>query len=354
MRVSATLKGHIDSNGCRTVYIRTSEGSKRTFTATKIRVAPKDWDMKRKRVKPSHPSANHFNNAIHLRISNILNGEQPKPSLSFKQYAFQCLNEWDKTKKDGTLRQLKSKIDKFVSFSSVNLSEVTAKLLTKYVSHCYALGNKPNTVWTSLKAVRTIINKAHREKLITDNPFHSFEMPRYKDPAKAFLSKDQVDVIEQYSRNTGVFRTAGIWFVISCYTGLRYSDQRKFHAKQIKDGRLIIYTSKTGQPVSFKLNDKLKSLFKLVNYEPLPYTNEHYNRILKAIGAETETGHLTAHMARHTFGTLCASAGISQEVTAKLMGHSSIRTTAIYYQLTSDRLDLEVQRLYNNPGKVDS
>lgn len=348
MIVSATLKGHTDSNGCRTIYIRTSDGKKRKFLATKMRVQPKDWDAVKKRVKSSHPNATRFNAAIQLRITETMNGELNAPVPLFSEYAVSCLNEWDKSKQGSTLRQLTSKIDKFKSFKDVRLSEITSKVLTAYVDHCYKLGNKPNTVWSSLKVVRVIINKAYKERIIKENPFHFFKMPQYRDPVKNFLTKSQVDAIEKFARDTSKeYRIAAGWFLISCYTGLRFGDQIKFDKKQIKDGRLIMYTSKTGQPVSIKLNEKLKSLFDLVDYKPMPFTNEHYNRILKAVGAYCEIEErLTVHMARHTFGTLCASAGISQEVTAKLMGHSSIRTTSIYYKLTSDRIDSEVERIF--------
>lgn len=193
------------------------------------------------------------------------------------------------------------------------------------------------------------IKKAHNEKLIDEYPFAIFKMPRYKDPEKTFLTKEQVESIDKFIQGKipNEYKIAGAWFVISCYTGLRFGDQQAFNKKNIRNGRLIIYTSKTGQPVSIPMNDKLKTLFELVNYQPIPYSNVHYNRIMKAIAAECEIeSNVSVHTARHTFGTLCASQGISQEVTAKLMGHSSIKTTAIYYQLTSDRLDSEFEKIF--------
>jgi len=186
--------------------------------------------------------------------------------------------------------------------------------------------------------------------MIADNPFQSFSMPKYRDPEKVYLTRDQVDKIEKYvldKKCPTSYRTAGGWFLISCYTGLRLGDQIAFNKSKIRDGRLIIYTSKTGQVVSMKMNDKLKELFTLIGYKPMPFSQQHYNYLLKALAVICEIGeHISPHTGRHTFGTLCASAGISQEVTAKLMGHQSLRTTGIYYQITGTRIDSEIDKIF--------
>jgi site-specific recombinase XerD len=350
MTVSATLKGRYKLN-MRTVYIRISDGKVRKFTPTKIKIEDKHWDFGKSQAKTSHPNHKIINGLIKDKINAIQTGKVIISKEYFEAYYKKCLFEWANSKKHETLRNLKCRLNKFSEFAgNVKLDQVTPDLLKRYAEHCYKIGNTGNTVWSAFKAVRTIIKKAHLEKLINDYPFDLFEMPKYKDPAKTFLTKEQVDQIENLCRDKKCpdeYKIAGAWFVISCYTGLRFGDQAAFNKKHIRNGRLIIYTSKTGTPVSIPLNDKLKTLFELVNYQPMTISNVHYNRVIKAIAAECGIENkISVHTARHTFGTLCASQGISQEVTAKLMGHSSIKTTAIYYQLTSDRLDSEFEKIF--------
>jgi integrase/recombinase XerD len=350
MTISATLKGRYNRFNMRTIYIRVADGDKRKFTPTKLKIEDKHWDFGKSQVKPTHANYKAFNAAIKTKISEIESGKLLITTEYFEGYYKKCLKEWDRSKTYDTLRSLRSRLEKFAAFAgNIKLDDVTPTLLKKYVDHCYSLGNNGNTVWSCLKCVRVVIRKAHKEKMISDYPFDMFEMPKYRNPIKSFLTKEQVDTIDKFCFNTEhkelIFPAT--WFVISCYTGLRFGDMTKFDKKKIKNGRLIIYTAKTGQPVSIKMNEKLQSLFELVKYQPIPYTNTHYNRYLKAIGVACDIGEkLSAHVARHTFGTLGASAGISQEVTAKLMGHSSIKTTAIYYQLTADRLDSEVEKIF--------
>ena len=54
---------------------------------------------------------------------------------------------------------------------------------------------------------------------------------------------------------------------------------------------------------------------------------------------------LSYHMARHTFGTMCLSAGIPIESIAKMMGHASISSTQIYAQVTDNKISKDMDRL---------
>lgn len=341
MKVSATLKGVPDSLGRRTVYIRKSDGYKRTFQATQIKIEPKYW----KRKVVGHPQAKRLNEEIRQHILRM-ETRVDRPYQNFNHYALSLIGKWETLKKFSTIKSLQSKIKIFKEYFDGDINKIKVSTLEGFAEFCYSRGNETNTVWSSLKAIRTIIYEAHKQKVIQDNPFTLFSMPKYKDPEKTFLTKEQVGEIEEFLKTTKDYKVVTAWFLISCYTGLRYGDQAAFNKGKIKDGRLIIYTAKTGKPVSIKLNPKLKELFSIVNYKPVPYSNAHYNRLIKVVAAACELPDISVHTARHTFGTLCASAGISQEVTAKLLGHSSIRTTAIYYQITGDRVDTEFDKLF--------
>lgn len=122
---------------------------------------------------------------------------------------------------------------------------------------------------------------------------------------------------------------------------------KNFNRKRdIKAGRIVIYTTKTNEPVSMPFSPKLKALFESIDYKPLHYHNVHYNRLLKAVAALSGIDeNISSHVSRHTFAVMCAGAGISIEVTGKLLGHSSIKTTAIYYKITNTRIDEEMKKL---------
>ena len=54
---------------------------------------------------------------------------------------------------------------------------------------------------------------------------------------------------------------------------------------------------------------------------------------------------LSHHAARHTFGTLLVSEGISIESAAKMMGHADINSTQIYAQITDCKISKDMDRL---------
>lgn len=353
MKISCTLKGVPDQQGRRTVYIRLADRSKRKFINTGLRVAKEHFDRSSGRIKSSHPQYEKFNKRIRELLLSAESGDKQAPTIYFNKYVAKCFDEWEKIKKESTFKQMRSELKKFTDFAGdLPLNKITHDLLSKYQIYIYTrpTTGSVNTVWKSMKFLRMIMRKAKNEDLINKNPFDIYRMPQFKSPQKTFLTKQQVEEIDMFCQDKDCpkeLKIAGTWFVIGCYTGLRYSDQAAFNKHQIKDGRLIIYTTKTGTPVSIKLNDKLKDLFKRVDNKPMPYTNTHYNRLLKIIGSALEMREpLNVHLSRHTFATLCASAGISQEVAAKLLGVTSLKTVAVYYKLTSTRIDEEVDRIF--------
>jgi site-specific recombinase XerD len=56
--------------------------------------------------------------------------------------------------------------------------------------------------------------------------------------------------------------------------------------------------------------------------------------------------HLHFHIARHTFATqICLNNGVPMETVSKMMGHSSIRTTQIYAEITAQKVGEDMNKL---------
>ncbi len=177
-------------------------------------------------------------------------------------------------------------------------------------------------------------------------------MPKYKDTQKKYLTQEQIDELEAISNLPKEILFARDWFVLGCYSGLRFGDMEAFNKKDhIKSNRLTLYTSKTGELISIPLTEKLLSLFERVNYKPIPYTNKHYNELLKQIDIGVR---LSAHMSRHSAAVRWASLGVPQEIVAKLLAHTSLKTTAIYYKITGYRWDEAFLEAENKANKTPS
>lgn len=352
MTIKPELKGYKDKDGRKALYIRISDHGKRNFRKTQIKLKPTEWD--KSKVKTNHFNHKSLNEMIKQYIrdteAELINPASKYPDKDFYQYCNECLNEWDKTKAFETYRQHVSEINKLKGFApSIRLSTVTPEWLNRYKAYCFSLKNSVNTVHKNLKFVRLIIRKARKERLIEHNPFDIFEMPKYRDPEKKYLTREEVQAIEKITTDQDLpeeIRFVATWFCIGCACGFRFSDMAQFDKKRhIINNRIILYTMKTGTPVGMPVSSKLSDLFERVGYKGVKITNTHFNRILKAVGTLAGLDNLSAHVSRHSFAMACANAGISQEVTAKLLGHTSLKTTALYYKISSIRIDEELKKL---------
>jgi site-specific recombinase XerD len=354
MKVTAILKGRIDSNGHQPIQIRICDGPKRSYKPTRYKVDPKLWDKGKRKVKPEHPKASEINKQLSVLIiqyqaAYIEGSEKKRPKVEFYAYINQCLDQWEQIRKPGTYRQLISQRDKLKAFApTLLLSDVTSGFLYQYQNYILAKGNTQNTAWTAFKFIRTIILKALKEKLIEENPFDAFDMPQYTDPLINYLTKEEVQKIEDEITKpecSEELRVAGTWFLIGCKTGLRLSDLKAFnHKKNIVSGRLVVHTQKTQEVVSLPISDKLRRLFEALEYKPFPMTGEHYNRLLKSLALACGIKkRISSHIARHTAAVLMADAGVSQETVQAILGHKSIKTTAIYFKVTNRRIDDELK-----------
>lgn len=354
MKVTAILKGVKDSLGRIPVCIRIADGKQRAFKVTQIKVLPSQF---KNGLVVDHPRAKQFNEDLRRKIidteAKYYSGETGKyPDADFRTYYEKCLKQWKGDKSPATLSQFRTEAEKFLSWSGdIKLSKITLEKLNEYKGHLFAHGYNSNTIAKSFKNLKTILLKAKAERVIEYDPFDLFETPKYRNPKRDYLTKDQVQKIEEFTTDLKypeTLRNLATWFVIGCYTGLRHSDMVQFNkSEHIKSGRLVLETIKTKDLVGMPVKGKLQDLFDRVKWSGLKLSNQKSNEYIKEVGKAVDIPNLTMHKARHTFAVRCADSGISPEVTAKLMGIKSLRTVAIYYRITNQRIDKELEKIFD-------
>lgn len=349
MKVTVILKGMIDQYGKQPLQIRINDGKARRFHPTGVKLLPAQWDAATATVKPTHPDHKEINRKLRLQVfqheAGAYRDEPQKNDIGFYPYCLECFNEWDKTKSWETLREQRSKAKMINDYApGLLLSDITPEWLRKYKTYLHKQGDSSNTVWGKFKFLHVITAKALKEKLIKEDPFTNFDRPKYRNPKRTFLTEDQVAAIDKVgadSMQRPLIRHCATWFVISCYTGLRYGDMAAFDkGVNIRAGRLVVETEKTKEMVSFALPEEVTALFERVGWKPLGITNQGFNRMLKQIAAYAgikETIH--AHVSRHTFGTLALSKGVPIEYVQKMLGHTDLKTTQIYAKIIDKDLD---------------
>lgn len=365
--INFELRNRPDKKGYCLVRVVVQDKGKRVYIPLSLKILPSDWDSEKQKVKPSHSNASTINNVLKLKISDLqaaLATQSLKGNLSleaiagrkinktsFRSFAGSCLDKWEKSKSVNSIRAYTSMLRKVIEFDKdVSVEDVSPDWLARYESHCWTECGPGGTL-KRVAFVSVILKEAIRQGLIDRDPFMIYKKPAKKNPPKVWLTMDEMCIIEQNACKTksDIIRKTSYWFLLACYTGLRYSDIEKFDPKKnIQDGRLILYTQKTDEVVSIKLTPKIKELIKIVSKMGPVYSNQKINQYLKAVAHLAKINKLlTFHAARHSFAVNCANLGISQEVAAKLLGHSDLKTTAIYYKIVNSRVDKEMEKWIN-------
>ncbi|ARS36585.1 site-specific integrase [Pontibacter actiniarum] len=218
---------------------------------------------------------------------------------------------------------------------------------------------KDVTVCSYMGIITTCLNQAVREKVILANPATNIRKVRGKEIPPKYLTREQIEVLEQNTQNIPQWFTDP--FLFSCYTGLRLSDVESLTWAEIvptagKHGQftLIKEQTKTGETVVIPLSKQAMSILQRQNLETkdtrahdLVFKLKSRTQTKRYIHRwRTQSGiYFTYHSSRHTFGTMLQTAGVDINTTSKLMGHKSISMTLRYAKVVDSRKEAAISQL---------
>jgi integrase len=150
------------------------------------------------------------------------------------------------------------------------------------------------------------------------------------------------------------------------FSGLRIRDAVTLRRDHVVDGKLLLYTAKTGVPVYCPLPDIVfEALSTLPGREYFFWSGVgkpkscvgDWQRSLKKLFrlAGVPEGH--AHRFRHTFATDLLLAGVPLDRVATLLGHANSRITERHYapwiRARQEQLEADVRRVWNTCSSVE-
>ena len=192
-----------------------------------------------------------------------------------------------------------------------------------------------------------VFNKAVKAGKLKANPFYqmdksdTFATP--KESHRQFLTLDELKTFMASEETNGV-RETQLAFGFACLTGLRISDIRALRWADIQKNEgmntLVIIQKKTkavnAVPICSTAMGWMPERGKDNKVFHLPAhanVDAALKRIAKKVGIEKT---ISFHTSRHTFGTLIQAATGNIETTKKLMGHKSLKSTAIYADVLTE------------------
>ena len=311
-------------------------------------------------------------------IKNSLQGIATNPTtlLAMSKAELQAVKESvGKSRAKGTYLNLSysdRNLREFVEDKGVQdilISTITEDLIEEYRFFLKKHRLKSSTINNNLCWLSRLMFRAVSRRIIRCNPFENTKYEKEEKKIR-FLQKGDVMKLMAMTMNDRESELARLMFVFSCFTGMAIADMENLEYNHIQ-------TAADGQRYIRKERQKTKAEF-VVPLHPIAETIISHCRNAQAGNEEQQAvkekgdslvfqphcsrsvmgknlsvvgkacgirQRLSYHMARHTFGTMCLSAGIPIESIAKMMGHASISSTQIYAQVTDNKISKDMDRL---------
>ena len=342
------------------VEIRVSFGSERKYMSTGVLVTPNNWSDTKKMVLSKCKDADLMNETIHafyLRVKKItdrmieegitdldliptLMQNEVCDKTDFIAYCEKRTNErnvCEHTKKRYVVftKFLRS-WGKITLFSDCNVSNVRA--MDEFL---HKQGKAQCTIYDYHKYLKLFINDAMIDGLLEQNPykFLPFHIGKGEKQYVDCCTEEQFNDIKKLDLSTHHLLAARDLFLFQCYTGLAYSDLASFdYANCVqKDGKMFYHAkrTKTDTDFVFQLLSPAVEILEKYDFSLPKISNQKYNDYLKVIGQMVGVDRLHSHMGRATAATLFLSKGMSINIVARVLGHTTLRQTTRYARTLS-------------------
>jgi site-specific recombinase XerD len=213
-----------------------------------------------------------------------------------------------------------------------------------------------NTIINHIVRLKKMVNRAIRQGTIQSDPFKEYVMDKTEHKYR-HLSGDELDRILRTEIKIPKVNFVRDMFLFSCFTGLAYIDICNLSEKQLRktpDGNFWMDVSR--QKTEIESNIKLLDIPARIieKYRSVRKSDKLFNMPagcvisynMRKIEKLCDIRHLHFHMARHTFATeVCLTNGVPMETVSKMMGHSSMRSTQIYAEITSRKVGADMKKL---------
>lgn len=346
------------------IYARITIGRKHKYVSTGVYLLPHYWDEEKEAVKPNTPNYEEYDlffmgykTKIKRTVLNIQNsgqevtfesliprihvGNQGKDFITFcKQY----LDKNPEKLAQGTLDVYYSRLERL----QAAYPELPMNKVTKEIAHAYYKKLKSEvseyTISNNMAFFKKMWLQARKQRLILskENIFEGLKLNLRSDTQKDHLVYEERQRFFDFMHSdecSNEQRKAIRWFLIGCYSGLRYSDWNQ--CRNIVGGEMVVYQKKKGGKAKAKksqlripvqkgsrLEELIQALPEKLKITTRDNINAHLRRLVKQLHIEKK---ITTHCARHSFIVMCLNeAQIDIGMVAELVG-DSIETLMDHY-----------------------
>ena len=385
----------------------TLNGMKIFRTVTGIKVTPKDWDLKKERVKPNRKNEEYN---FHIEFNKAIDELEQKVKTIFRYY---LLNQIEPTKENflsqlnsGSNPSLKtdfwSSFDDFIEKSKITKAErtvtsyVTAyrylkkfqettkyeltfntiddKFYEEFQNYSYQVKEVKNSyVSMIIKVLKTFMTWSYKKKMHANLDYKEI-VAREDETEVIFLTMEELMDLFNYEFDSEKLDKARDIYCFQCFTSLRISDIQNLEISNIYPDHIQLNIQKTKQnnhiiPLishAKKILDKYKDTI----YEPIPKIssqnlNNYIKECCKEVGIDSpiqKTRYvgqkrisenfkkyelITSHTARKTFVTNSLIMGMSPVVVKNISGHKKDSSFRKYVNISDQFKQQELDKTWN-------
>lgn len=377
-------KGKVKADGTTAVLCRITIDGKSSTMATGIYCRPEDWNSRTGTIRTVRENnrLQEFRKSIGLaydeilKKQNVVSAEILKNTLARKAVVPTALLGMG----DKELERLLVRSKEINSTSTYRNSTYYQKYLKDYITSLgkedigftditEEFGNSykaflkkyknfgPSQTNKCLCWLSRLVYLAVDYEILRANPLEDMEYEKKPAPRHRHISRAELKKILETPMPDPLQELGRRAFLFSSFTGLAYVDIQLLYPHHIgttADGRryIRINRKKTNVEAFIPLHPIAERILGFYNTTddtkpvfPLPSRDEMWFEIHEmgvAIGREEN---LSYHQARHSFGTFLISEGIPIESIAKMMGHSGIKTTQRYAEVTDKKISKDMDNL---------
>lgn len=215
-----------------------------------------------------------------------------------------------------------------------------------------------------LERLRAFFRFCQDSDWLPDNPAKKLKNPKVTQPPTMPFTKDQMalirDACQEYPDRRNAARLRALILLLR-FSGLRIRDAVTLSRDRIREGKLFLYTAKTGTPVWCPIPPSVTEALDAIqdNKRYFFWTGESkpkscvgdWQRSLRRLFklAAVPDGH--AHRFRDTFAVELLLAGVPLERVSVLLGHQSVKVTEKHYtpwvRARQEQLEQDVRRTWN-------
>jgi len=286
------------------VYLRITLNGLRSEISTNLSIAPDNWNKRAEMAKGNREEARIFNTYLEklsakvkrcfndlLDSGNYFDVNDLKNSINGKgrinKTLIQVYEENNKLMRQEvgskyvrntvdryhiSIERLKKFIAEEYKVQDIPLDRLNYQFIQRYEVYLRThYANHHNTIMNYIKQLKKVIHQAMAYGYLDRDPFTEFKTT-YQDPNRAYLTQQEIDVIEAKDFKIDRLRVVRDIFLFMCYTGLSYADLAKLTPEDISTGIdggkwIINERNKTGIRFSLPLLPKaLKILEKYADH----------------------------------------------------------------------------------------